>query len=912
MEEVLTFHDLGSLVNILEDAKVEWVAIATQLGVPESEIQAIQANFSGNFSRCLREALVAWLKGVDPLPTRKCLVAALKAPSVRMEGLATKLLPPGCVLVIPGEPAALCAGTTLRHPYGSDVYCCIFGVLLAVVVGSFLLHAHLSTCFHGDSNFLPKRNQLIGREDEMRIVMGHLEQRTPRVDLVTLYGQAGFGKSEIAKHVGHNILKMCVDVYYILAEICADVECLEVKLMEISNLSHTHMRLEKWGQGLTRRTLLILDNVDGKAWIGDESRQQFQTKFLHPLLAQSSLLQVLITSQHNIQSSEQVFRSYRLPSLTRENCVTLMNAVSTTHGTGVSERESETLCDLVGYVPKAIKVLGASFSPENSVRFVIKTLNETSNKLGVVASNADFVDKDRLLSAIEIGFLSVQPKFQICSLLLVRFPGTFSLDLASSIITPDMMKGQNYSFTINECLRVLSAKSILEKISIENQLRERKERYHFHELITDYLDNFENKYNIAALLEHFWKNYVDWLSGDTGEVWLLEDLGKQDLDAMGRILRRNDHYAYVMAVGLCASGLGIEFINKGASMKSGLFEYWSERAPDWQDRITDILLSACEEPGFNYPFLSIDSLINAYVVVFEERVCDDPDEDCVDKLAACQPKIEELHSLAKGSHEAMEASSDYHDFLQAQCSYTASSHVICNSAWKYRLLRLAFKLVLVKRRCVEACQERQPKMLNAECRKISHLILGLESYSLLADHQAIAHLDIALEGDSTPDYAFHDSLAYITLYAIYSRQGRTREMKESLTGVIASLQLTTCTSHHWIFYDRELFAQFLMLAKEESLAKKLSGLELDFTVKDVGKEVMLKCQNGHKISHPLVKQSQLSSESSLSLGTFTPSKLKSFSDESSLLPLCGCPYLGADYVDYKCICFVTSENNIPL
>lgn len=914
MDDILTLHDLGSLVNVLEGAKVEWVAIATQLGLPEVEIQSIHANHNGNFSRCLREALVLWLKGIDPLPTRRCLVGALTAPSVGMEGLAMELLLPGYKLVLsdedilPGRPHEV-----LQRPCRSDVLCCIFAVLLAVAVFSVLLYCYQSTCFHGKSFFLPKRDQLIGREEEMAAILEHLSQESPRVDMVTLFGQAGFGKSEIAKHVGHVMLEMCVDVYYILVETCHSVECLKVKLMEISGLPYSHITLEKWGQDLTRRTLLILDNVDGKAWMEDESRQQFQTDFLHIVLAQSTLLQVLITSQQNIQSSERVFRSYPLLSLSPNNCVKLMDAISETQDIQVSASESEAICELVGNVPKAIRVLCASFSNESSVSYVIKTLTETSNRLGFLASNAGFVDKDRLLSAMEIGFRSVKQKFQVCSLLLVRLPGTFSLNLAAAVITPDMLKGQNFSFSINDCLRALSAKSILEKISIETQTHETHVRYHFHELVTNLLDNIEGKHDITDLLEVLWRNYVDWLSNDTGEVWLLEDLGKQDLDAMGRILSRNDHYSYIMAIGLSASALGIEFLNEEASMKSGLFEYWSKRAPNWQFQIANTLLSACKGQDTNYPVLSVDSIINAYVVVFEEVICANQDQDCLEKLAMCQPKIEQLHYSARGSYEAMEASSDYHNFLQMQCSLASNPPAVCDSTWKYRLLRLAFNFVLVKRRCMESCQMRQARAMDADCRKTAHVILGLEFYSLIEDDQAIKHLGIALEGDSSPVYAFLDSVAYMTLYAIYSRQGNDQKMDESLDGFLNSIQNANTMSYHWIFYDRDMFAEFFTQVNEEKLAQKLNQLEIDSYITDVGEEDMLKCQDEQNSEllakdsivedSPLVEDS-LSVKELLLSGKFSPYHI---SVDNSMLSLCGCSSLGEDYADYRCICFVISS-----
>ena len=59
----------------------------------------------------------------------------------------------------------------------------------------------------GKSLSLPVlKQELIGREEEMEVIMGYFTES--EVDVVTLYGQAGFGKSEIALHVGHRMLQL--------------------------------------------------------------------------------------------------------------------------------------------------------------------------------------------------------------------------------------------------------------------------------------------------------------------------------------------------------------------------------------------------------------------------------------------------------------------------------------------------------------------------------------------------------------------------------------------------------------------------------------------------------------------------------------------------------------------------------
>ena len=81
----------------------------------------------------------------------------------------------------------------------------------------------------------------------MKVIMGYF--RNSEVKVVILHGQAGFGKSEIALHVGHRMLQLGLDVHYIRVENFVDVENLEIELMEISDTSYTSKRLVRWAKG---------------------------------------------------------------------------------------------------------------------------------------------------------------------------------------------------------------------------------------------------------------------------------------------------------------------------------------------------------------------------------------------------------------------------------------------------------------------------------------------------------------------------------------------------------------------------------------------------------------------------------------------------------------------------------------
>lgn len=398
-----SIRDLARLLNLLHSVRAKWESIAIQLGLPQSDIEAIGKDNNYKTEDCLRESIKAWLKGVGP--TREQLAKALQSPTVGREDIAMKVY--HNLRKLPKK---------LHSPHRSHLWSVL--AVIAVLLAVYYYQVSFQT---KESLSLPiLKQELIGRDEEMKVIMDFLNVDKDKVDAVTLFGQAGFGKSEVALHVGHRMVELGVNVHYIKVEGRPDVVSLEWALMDASDTPF-NMGLMKWAKGLTKRTLLVLDNVDGHHWVEDESRQQFQTEFLEILLGHSSILQVLITSQQNVGSSKYKFRSYKMHSLSTESCIHLVN-ISVSQGAEVTD--SEAVCNLVGNVPLAIKVLTAILSPpvNCSVSYIIQRLTETSKKLKFMASSADRVDKDQLLSAIELAFEFIKP-FAISQVPWVLLPG---------------------------------------------------------------------------------------------------------------------------------------------------------------------------------------------------------------------------------------------------------------------------------------------------------------------------------------------------------------------------------------------------------------------------------------------------------------------------------------------------------
>ena len=609
---------------------------------------------------------------------------------------------------------------------------CLCSILLALVTIMGCAVYFYQDSSPGKSLSLPVLQQeLIGREKEMKVIMGYF--RNSDVKVVILHGQAGFGKSEIALHVGHRMLQLGLDVHYIRVENFVDVESLEKKLMEISDMSNTSMKLEKWARGLTKNTLLILDNVDGQHWVSDTSLQQLKELFINPLLDNTLHLQVLITSQQDMMTTH-VYRSYRLCSLSTEDCVHLM----VNHSRN-AESESDTadtddltvICDLVGNVPYASKILAKTLSSGTSAKYIIQELSEKS-KNKIIAEEADKVDKDRLLSAIELAFQFVKKECQISTFLLIKFPFPFTLDEASRYITADMMSEYfNYTdFDLYKCLLELTAKSFLEirqsskyRHNIYININIKDDKYHFHVLSVDYLKIINSER--TEILMAYWKKHLS--SGFVKWFYWEDD---NDYVVLSQLIN-DDDFSFEASIAL--------MIHFSFSKKS-LFS------------ASRVLMSHCEVQDYNSTLRYTGDIVQGYTYLLEDVICQEefPTEwNCMDAISLCLPIIDKFIDSGYADHYLS-------DFIVRKYPEIGSSHKAWDSIWKHNLRVYARNF-----------------FTSSAFRR------GLIFYLHSNYEKAIHSLHVALEDTSSP----YDFMTYMTLYGIYSRQDNLTGMEESLAGI---------------------------------------------------------------------------------------------------------------------------------
>ena len=101
------------------------------------------------------------------------------------------------------------------------------------------------------------------------------------------------------------MLQKGIDVHYILVEYFQGIDALQKKLMNITE-NDRDLTLAQWAKNLRRKSLLILDNVDGSYWIQTKMRHNLQNKFIKVLQSNSRKIKILITSQKKNMETKSV------------------------------------------------------------------------------------------------------------------------------------------------------------------------------------------------------------------------------------------------------------------------------------------------------------------------------------------------------------------------------------------------------------------------------------------------------------------------------------------------------------------------------------------------------------------------------------------------------------------------------
>ena len=357
-------------------------------------------------------------------------------------------------------------------------------------------------------------DKFVGREEDIRNITEYLDFDHSDIQVVHIVGPPGFGKSTLAKRIGHIFLRKRVKVHYVdiraVTDIDGLVERIVVSIFDSPKYKIAFYHVEKWIHKQYSNTLLILDNCDD---MFEASKEEF-LHFIKKITVLSSV-KYLLTSQRWIADIGN-FRLHQIYNLSSEAASQLLGKLAPS----LTEDQKIQIAELTGNVPLALEVLGAIFNFPNAptVEEVIRSLKADPVD---TLSPYELPEYSTVYVSINLAYSYLSPELKELCLNLSYFPGSFGRGSVSFIF--------DYEYGLidrDTKLDMLVRRSLLHVQSI-------KYRYHFHQLIRSFFlhiqgqkmrslqQNFESRFQLC------FGSFLDVLMEYRGD----EDLELASLDA---------------------------------------------------------------------------------------------------------------------------------------------------------------------------------------------------------------------------------------------------------------------------------------------------------------------------------------------------------------------------------------------
>ena len=319
----------------------------------------------------------------------------------------------------------------------------------------------------------------VGREEDIRNITGYLDFTSSDVQVVHIVGPPGFGKSTLAKQIGHIILRKGVKVHYADIRQITNSDAIAEKIMLgiVDSTKHkvTFDHLERWVHKQYSNTLLILDNCD-------EVFETHKENFLDRIraLARSSYkkrVRYILTGQKWEADVGNYYQIHAIYNLSSEAANQLLGELAPT----LTNVQKMQIAELTGNVPLALEVVGAIFKFPNAptVDEVMQGLRENP-----VTTLSPSKIHSRLDVPIGLAYSYLSPELKQLCLNLSQFPGSFSGESAFAIFDISS-KFQMTGWGINRLIDRESPLDMLVQRSLL-QFNSALKRFHFHQLIQKY------------------------------------------------------------------------------------------------------------------------------------------------------------------------------------------------------------------------------------------------------------------------------------------------------------------------------------------------------------------------------------------------------------------------------------------
>ena len=341
----------------------------------------------------------------------------------------------------------------------------------------------------------PFVQNFVGRHDELEKLNFCLDFQNIQsfIRVIGIIGSPGFGKSALATQAMHEVPRT-VQVIYIDMSTIHSLDKLAIQLLNFTEENAFYRAILEWGDALTTRTILFLDNCDD-ILIGDQ-KHDFKSILRKLCQSEKQFCKIVFTSQVKVSLPEEEFLAIHVGTLTRNETIKLIKKIVKRN---MDVENLNEIASIVEDMPLAAKIIASvieidKISPSEIISQFIAHKNTIIEKL----SPPEFPLEDRIATCLTIAYQNLQEKTRQCARLLAKFPGSFYHSAADHIINFPYKKIREYFYTSSlqvPCIEELLSKSLLERTIISYE----ESRYNFHQLIRSYLNDVEKNRELLQL-----------------------------------------------------------------------------------------------------------------------------------------------------------------------------------------------------------------------------------------------------------------------------------------------------------------------------------------------------------------------------------------------------------------------------
>ena len=292
---------------------------------------------------------------------------------------------------------------------------------------------HSFKLFHQSKTLPYLSKNFVGRDKEVSEILEIVNFTRSDTRIVNIVGSPGFGKSTIAKQIGHKLVDVGARVHYIdVGEFQkGNIEHeLTEKILESAGKSVKRIsfdRLLRWARDIDENTLVILDNCDD---VLQSQKVKFQSALDKLVKSSQFYVKVLITSREVVVYVDD-FRHYTLHSLNLEASVKLLDLK--VNPEVFSQGEREQIANLIGHVPLALHVIGSLLNLPIDPPTPSTVIEELRKDPMVVLSPSEFPEQQQVNSSIGLSYKYLSEELKTVACYLALFPGSFTKDTAIAV-----------------------------------------------------------------------------------------------------------------------------------------------------------------------------------------------------------------------------------------------------------------------------------------------------------------------------------------------------------------------------------------------------------------------------------------------------------------------------------------------